>query len=117
MKIAMETLVLQFMLEGSRVDLSKSFVLMFIPQLNISTGTFLLVSCSKTFQNLLWLVPGQGQNGLQCKNHCLLLTVETPKNKIHSSAYKSDLMRSKATRVSLLSPLPLRIYTRSRPFV
>ena len=31
------------------------------PQLNISTGTFLLVSCSNTFQNLLSYVHCQGQ--------------------------------------------------------
>ena len=27
-----------------------------------TVGTFLLVSCSNTFQNLLWFVHGQGQN-------------------------------------------------------
>ena len=42
-------------------DPAQSFVLRFTPQLNILPGTFLLVSCPNTFQNLLWFVHGQGQ--------------------------------------------------------
>ena len=53
-------------------------------QLNILTRTFLLVSCSNTFQNLLSSVHVQGQKGKQkhitkkfvrLHNHCLLLTM------------------------------------------
>ena len=44
-------------------DRAQSFVLTFALQLNILTGTFLLVSCSNTFQTLLWSLHGQGQKG------------------------------------------------------
>ena len=46
---------------GIGLDRAQSFVLTFILQLNILTRTFLLVSRSKTFQNLLWSVYIQGQ--------------------------------------------------------
>ena len=62
---------------------------MFALQLNILTGTFLLVSCSNTFQTLLWFVHGQGQKGKQkhitnkfvrFHDHSLLLTMVVPTN-------------------------------------
>ena len=59
MKLAMTTMVLQFLLDGPRP--CTTFVLMFTLQLNILTGTFLLVSCFNTFQNLLWSVHCQRQ--------------------------------------------------------
>ena len=47
---------------GSAATRAQSFVLMFTLELNILTGTFLLASCSNTFQTLLWFVHSQGQN-------------------------------------------------------
>ena len=51
----MTTIVLQFLLEA------QSFALALTLLSNILIGTFLLVSCSNTFQNLLWFLYGQGQ--------------------------------------------------------
>ena len=45
----------------ARRDRAQSFVLTLTLKSNILTETFILVSCSNTFQNLLWLVHGQGQ--------------------------------------------------------
>ena len=68
-------------------DRAQSFVLMFALQLNILTGTFLLVSCSNIFQNLFWICTVKGKNAnknitkkfARLHNHCLLLT-ENPVN-------------------------------------
>ena len=82
MNLVMKTMVLQFMLERGR-DRAQSFVLTFRLQLNILTGTFLLVSSSNTFQNLFWSAHGQGQKCqhkhitkklVRLPDHCLLLT-------------------------------------------
>ena len=63
---------------------AQSLVLMFTLQLNILSGTFLLVSYCNTLQNLLWFVHGQSQICLQKRktktfvmlhNHCLLLAM------------------------------------------
>ena len=63
MKPCKETMLLQFMLEGPRP--CTIHCLNVPPQLNILTKTFLLVSCSNTFQILLLFVQGQGQKGKQ----------------------------------------------------
>ena len=41
----------------------------FTQQLNISTGTFLLVSCFSTFQNLLWFVPARSRQTMLTKTY------------------------------------------------
>ena len=67
---------------------------MFTLQLNILTITFLLVRCSKTFQNLLWFVQGQGQKYQQkhitknldrLHNHCQFINYVNRKHLITMS--------------------------------
>ena len=60
MKLAMRICCCNLCWKGH--NCAQSFVLSFSLQLNILTGTFLLISCSNTFQTVLWFVHGQGQN-------------------------------------------------------
>ena len=113
-------------------DHAQFFVLISILQLNILTGTFLLDSCSNTFQNLLWFVHGQGQKGKQkhitkkfirLQNHCLLLTMtkaninlgqrklfcwaspDTPNPTASCSAFQAIFVSSEVVVLDLLSVL------------
>ena len=87
-------------------DRVQSFVLMFTLQLNIFRATFLLVSYSNTFLNLLLSAHGQGQKCSQklitkkffrLYNHCLLSTMMFSDTRVNNEKFSLKRSVAKAT--------------------